>query len=125
MRFLKQVIARTLALTMLLLSGCAGAGQESGSASRSVFAMDTVMDVTAYGPDAEKAAVAAIDRITELEQVFSVTIDGSDIDAVNHGYDIRLHAVIGNGAVGRHCDCKFMSVARFKCRCGKFALCKS
>ena len=87
MRFLKQAIALTLALMMLLLSGCAGgAGQESEGASRSVFAMDTVMDVTAYGPDAEAAAVAAVDRITELEQAFSVTIDGSDIDAVNHAY---------------------------------------
>ena len=87
MRFLKQAIALTLALMMLLLAGCAGgAGQESESASRSVFAMDTVMDVTAYGPNAEAAAVAAVDRITELEQAFSVTIDGSDIDAVNHAY---------------------------------------
>lgn len=87
MRFLKQTIALTLALMMLLLSSCAGsAGQQSDSASRSVFAMDTVMDVTAYGPDAEAAAVAAVDRITELEQAFSVTIDGSDIDAVNHAY---------------------------------------
>ena len=61
MRFLKQAFALTLALALLLLSGCAGsAGQESESASRSVFAMDTVMDVTAYGPNGEKAAVAWI-----------------------------------------------------------------
>ncbi len=87
MRFLKQTIALTLALMMLLLSACSGsAAGESESASRSVFAMDTVMDVTAYGANAEQAVVAAVERITALEQTFSVTIDGSDIDAVNHAY---------------------------------------
>lgn len=87
MRFLKQAFALTLALALLLLSGCADpAAREDESASRSVFAMDTVMDVTAYGPNGEKAAVAAVNRITALEQAFSVTIDGSDIYAVNHAY---------------------------------------
>ena len=87
MRFLKQVFALLLALTMLLLAGCAdSAAKESESATRSVFAMDTVMDVTAYGANAEKAVAAAVERITALEQAFSVTIEGSDIDAVNHAY---------------------------------------
>lgn len=87
MRFLKQSLALMLALVLLLLSGCAGsAGKESESASRSVFAMDTVMDVTAYGANAEKAVVAAVNRITALEQAFSVTMEESDVYAVNHAY---------------------------------------
>ena len=87
MRFLKQSLALMLSLVLLLLSGCAGsAGKESESASRSVFAMDTVMDVTAYGANAEKAVVAAVNRITALEQAFSVTMEESDVYAVNHAY---------------------------------------
>ena len=87
MRFLKQTIALLLAAALLLLAGCDGsAGKESESASRSVFAMDTVMDVTAYGENAEQAVVAAVERITALEQKFSVTMEDSDINAVNHAY---------------------------------------
>ena len=84
MRFLKHAFALLTALSLLLLAGCGGAAEES--ASRSVFAMDTVMDLTAYGKDAEAAVVAGVARITALEQAFSVTIDESDISRINHAY---------------------------------------
>ena len=56
MRFLKQAIALTLALMMLLLSGCAGgAGQESEGASRAVFA--GIGTITASSSSAANAAL--------------------------------------------------------------------
>lgn len=81
MRFLKRFSVLLPALC-LLLCAC-GSGAKDASVTRTVFAMDTVMDVTPYGRNAEKAAAAAIERITELEKTFSVTMEDSDIFAVN------------------------------------------
>lgn len=46
--------------------------------------MDTYMTFTAYGMDAEAAVLAAEDKIRELEALWSVTDENSDIYAVNH-----------------------------------------
>ncbi len=88
MRKLKNAAALLLALCMTLLCACAGQSPDPSAESetKTVFAMDTVMDVTAYGADAHEAVVAAAKRITELEKRFSVTLEGSDISAVNHAY---------------------------------------
>lgn len=52
-------------------------------ASRDIFAMDTVMSVTAYGEEAEDAAVAAVDEINRLDTLFSVGNADSDIAKLN------------------------------------------
>lgn len=52
--------------------------------SESFFAMDTYMTLTAYGADAEPAVRAAEERIKELEALWSVTEEDSDVYAVNH-----------------------------------------
>ena len=87
MRFLKYT-SLLLALCLLLLCGCSGQTKDPSGESytKTIFAMDTVMDVTAYGPEAEDAAQAAAERITELEKRFSVTMEDSDISAVNRAY---------------------------------------
>ncbi len=64
-----------------LLSGCAGKEQP---VTRDVFAMDTYMTLTATGKNSEKALDEAEKRITELEKLFSVTYDGSDISRINN-----------------------------------------
>ena len=88
MRHFKRSLALLLALTMALLCGCAGTADGSAASeekyTKTVFAMDTVMDITPYGPNAEAAADAAAKRISELEALFSVTLEDSDISAVNH-----------------------------------------
>ena len=50
---------------------------------RSIFAMDTYMNIRAYGKQAKTAVSLACDKIEELEQLFSVTEEGSDIFRVN------------------------------------------
>lgn len=47
--------------------------------------MDTYITMTAYGRNAETALTEAEERLTELEKLWSVTVPGSDIYAVNHG----------------------------------------
>ncbi len=87
MRHLKY-IALLLALCITLLCGCAKQAPDlsAESETKTVFAMDTVMDVTAYGENAGEAVSDAAERITELEKRFSVTLEDSDISAVNHAY---------------------------------------
>lgn len=52
--------------------------------TRNIFAMDTFFALKAYGPKAEAALADAEGKIRELEGLFSVTAEGSDIWRVNH-----------------------------------------
>ncbi len=90
-------------MTALLLLGSAGCAQAQpadspqrtpAEATAGFFAMDTYIDLTAYGAGAEAALEAAQARVLELEGLWSVTDPGSDIYAVNHsgGVPTQVHA---------------------------------
>ena len=66
---------------ILLLGGCAQAPKEY---DQQLFAMDTLMSLTAYGEAGEQALTGAAARVAQLEQTFSVTREDSDIYAINH-----------------------------------------
>ena len=68
-----------LLLGLLLLSGCQPQKHDSQT-----FAMDTIMQFTAYGPKGQQALAHASARVQELDQLFSVTRSTSEIYAVNH-----------------------------------------
>lgn len=53
-------------------------------AEKTVFAMDTYMKLTAYGDNAEEAISASEEKISELERLWSVTDENSEIYAINH-----------------------------------------
>ena len=81
----------TAALAALLLLHCtACAGQPvkdnppPSEASAGLFAMDTYLSLTAYGENAEAALEQAQARIRELECLWSVTEEHSEIYAANH-----------------------------------------
>lgn len=57
-------------LCLCLLTGC---GKQSKQAVRTVFAMDTVMELKLYGQDAEAAAAQLQNMINGLETTWSVT----------------------------------------------------
>ncbi len=67
-----------LLTAVLCLSGC---GQKS--AERSIFAMDTVMDIRAYGDNASSAVDAAAEEIRNLERIFDRDDESSDIYRIN------------------------------------------
>ena len=67
---------------MPLLTACGK--QTDTMKSADIFAMDTYMNLKAYGRDAEAAVAEAEARIYELEQIFSVTNEASDIWKINH-----------------------------------------
>ena len=72
-----------LCLALVLLSGCTA--PPARAAERTFFAMDTVMAVRIYGDEA--LLDAAEDRVRELEALWSVTDEHSEIYALNRdGY---------------------------------------
>ncbi len=62
------------------LSGCV---PKDKSATAQIFALDTVIDITAYGENAEEAVSAAKAEIYSLEALLSVTDTDSDIYRIN------------------------------------------
>ena len=64
---------------MVLTSGCGAQKQ----ASQDFYAMDTVMNITAYGKDADAAVVECVQYINDLEAKISRTREESEIAALN------------------------------------------
>lgn len=77
----KKILSIFLAAMLLLgLSACKTQQKESSS---QIYAMDTIMRLTAYGSKGEEAIEAASELIMRLEHLWSVTDEGSDIWAIN------------------------------------------
>ena len=77
---MKRLLCLLLALCMVLsLTACGGEQPESIQ----LFAMDTVMDLTAYGENAAAALTDASREINRLERLLSRTIDTSEISQIN------------------------------------------
>lgn len=64
-------------------SSASTVSSSQNEASEEIFAMDTVMDVTAYGNNANDAVEAAIDEIERLDSVLSTGDENSDIAKIN------------------------------------------
>lgn len=69
-------------LLLSLLTGCGGQKTESPVNTATVFAMDTVMDLTVYG--SEEVLSKAEEEILYLESRLSVTDEASEIYTLNH-----------------------------------------
>ncbi|MCM1006871.1 MAG: FAD:protein FMN transferase [Ruminococcus flavefaciens] len=79
----KKIIAGFIA-SALLLTACGKKTVENKQDSRSFFAMDTYMTVTVYGENTKAALDKAEEKVAELERLWSVTDENSEIYAVNH-----------------------------------------
>lgn len=74
-------------LPLLLLTGCAASGS-----SREFFAMDTVMQATAYGSGADDALQAAEEEIYRLEQLFSCQASEAELARCNRAGQLTVSA---------------------------------
>ena len=70
----------------LLLCGCGSKKEYTDT----IFAMDTVMDLTAYGPNAEAALAAAKSEIFRLDALFDRKGENSDISKLNQTGNVAL-----------------------------------
>lgn len=104
MKKIKRLILISLVLSMYLLPGCKSykaneqltvnettlvqTVKESSAAEDEhktrIFAMDTVMQMTAYGEGGERGLIAAQEAIERLEGLVSVTDENSEIFLVNN-----------------------------------------
>lgn len=77
-------------LTIGLLTGCVST--KTPSATSQVFAMDTVMSLEVYGDGAQTALDHAISTIYELNDLWDVTEQSSEVSAINqsHGQPVPL-----------------------------------
>lgn len=102
---LKKILALALA-GAFLLSGCAErreAAQQmlenqkmENRHEATTFAMDTIMTFTVIHEDGEELIIDAEQEIRRLENLLSVTVDGSDVS--------RLNAAAGKEALDMHID---------------------
>ena len=79
----RQFLA-VLLLLLTALSGCGRTNLEAQEAENSFFAMNTYMTFTAYGEQAEDALADARARVEEVEALWSVTDEESEIYQANH-----------------------------------------
>lgn len=70
---------------LLIIAMLAGCNALDPCARRTVFCMDTVMDIQVWGPQREYAADAIVEMLTELEKTWSATDEDSLLSALNRG----------------------------------------
>ena len=73
----------TVLILCVLCVACIPTTLDDEVYTKDFFAMDTLMSITAYGPSAKDAVDSAIDEVTRIENLFSTTIDTSDIAKLN------------------------------------------
>lgn len=78
-----------LAALALLLSGC-GSREANTSAVRYLTTMDTVMTLTAYGPNRETGLDRAKEEILELNVLLSTGLESSEISRLNESGSATL-----------------------------------
>ena len=70
------------AILALLLSGC-GSREDNTASTRYLTTMDTVMTLTAYGPNRENGLDKAQAEILELNSLLSTGLESSEITLLN------------------------------------------
>ncbi len=78
----------------MLLSGCSSMPGTKIMETRSLFAMDTIMELQAYGNDQVLADAEAM--IRDIEKKVSVTDEGSEISALNSNGKAELSEITGD-----------------------------
>lgn len=81
---MKKCVFTMLLTLCLALTGCAARADDTPH-RRTVFAMDTVMNLTAYGANGEAALSAAEQELYRLDALLARGIEGSAVYALNHG----------------------------------------
>lgn len=80
-----------LLMSMIIFVSCNSETKKAGQQSESFFAMDTYMTVTIYGENTKKVLDKAEKKVSELEKLWSVTDESSEIYAINHSYGENVH----------------------------------
>ena len=74
-------------IILLLITGCTN--NESESLTKTDFLMDTVINIKIYDKQDKKILDMAIDRLKEIEDRMSATIESSDVSKINENAGIK------------------------------------
>lgn len=85
---MKRIIS--LLFVILLLCGLCGCGTGSDSASRTLFRMDTVMELQVWGSDAQTGVEQIEAMLSRLETTWSSTDDASLLGRLNAGQEVTI-----------------------------------
>lgn len=95
----KKLIQAASFCICILLAGCGGDGKSTGKEksaasnkeySKDVFAMDTYMSLTAYGPHGEEAVTAAVEEVNRLDALWSVSSEDGEVYLLNQNGEGQL-----------------------------------
>lgn len=95
LNFVKKLFIITLCLCMLLPLAACG---ETRMEQRQIFAMDTVMTLTAYGKNAERGLTAAQSVIQSLNDMLDPKLENSTTYKINHaeGSNVAISGQVAN-----------------------------
>ena len=80
----KIIIISIFSIFLLILTACGNNGEELPRAEDNAFLMDTLVQMRAHGENAEIAVEESMERIREIENLMSKTIETSDIYSLNN-----------------------------------------
>lgn len=75
---------------VFLLVGCSNQNKKLPEAKDSAFLMDTLVQMKAYGENAEAAVAESMDRIKFLEDLMSPTIESSEVYQLNNNPEQKV-----------------------------------
>ncbi|MCR5123387.1 MAG: FAD:protein FMN transferase [Ruminococcus sp.] len=84
---LKKMVSLIAAVAVLTSCGNHSADEQ---VSRSVFAMDTYMTVTAFGENAADAVTESIEEIARLDKLWNINDPDSDFSRINCGGEVTV-----------------------------------
>ncbi len=80
----KIILIAVFAVFLLILTACGNSGEELPEAKDNAFLMDTLVQMRAHGENADLAVEESMQRIREIEDLMSKTIETSDIYKLNN-----------------------------------------
>ncbi|MFW5736433.1 MAG: FAD:protein FMN transferase [Halanaerobium sp.] len=86
----KIIIISIFLVFLLILTACENNGEELPQAEDNAFLMDTLVQMRAHGENSELAVEESMERIKEIENLMSKTIDTSDIYKLNNNPETEI-----------------------------------
>ena len=80
---MKKLGIVVLCSLLFFLNSCGPGRGQNEAVTQKLFGMDTVVDITVYGKNAQQAVAKANEELVRLENLLSVTKDESDIAKIN------------------------------------------
>lgn len=86
----KKLIFFSILLALLIFLSACNNNSDLPEASDNAFLMDTLVQMRAHGEMSDLAVEESMDRIKEIEELMSKTIESSDIYQLNHNPQTKL-----------------------------------